>query len=155
MSAWLVESREDYRQESEPVFWSESREVAERWMLVHTPKGRGNSLALYELLPDGEIGEASFMHFEPEVYRGPLLKARIDWLAGNRYVHRVPIDCATPSDRTLYEDYPLRVVANSLYPDASAYRDAGWGGMSCQCGEWQDIEGSPEKVEEMVAKYPH
>lgn len=152
VEAFLVTSDEGSYREYSPVAWFATRDECDRYAVEHPPT-QYHDLMLYALRDDGSIEHLDSYRHVPEPYRGPLVRARLNVAAQPDYarcaIHRAPIECWTPRpDRELTEDYPVRVVANGYIapPDASF--------MACRCGPWQEIEGSPERVAELVAKFP-
>lgn len=129
-----------------PERWFKDRDDAERW-IVENPPGENDPLALVELLDDGTTGDPDWFTHVPEPYRGPLVRARVDMASDPTCFHRVPIDCLRPNGAAaLTEDTRWRVVATGYEGDRQ--------GFACICGPWQEIEGSPEAVAELVERYP-
>lgn len=107
---------------------------------------------IMKLADDGQI-EYESHPYVPTPYEGPLARARVQMITP-RSIHRTPIDCAKPRLYPLTLDHPWRIVANSILPspDTPLPPMKDWP-MPCFCGDWQEIEGSPEAIAEMVAKY--
>jgi len=130
---------------SEPVAWRETHEAAERWIAEHPPS-EYETIGLWKLLDDGTVEHVEWYQHVPEPYRGELIRARVSMMNKPGYYHRVPIDCARPRpDMPLTENDPWRVIANSCCGTES-YHD----GFTCHCGDWQEVEGSPEAVAKLA-----
>ena len=156
MNCYLIERAETYTRYSELIGWRATLDEAQRWCLQNAPTDEYAYLNIYELAPNGDIECVESHQHRPEIYRGPLVRARINREGFGTSFHRVPIDCWIPRHvaRDLYEDQPFRVVATSTMPDGydSTVYDASW--LACLCGEWQEIEGAPDTVAELVARFP-
>lgn len=118
---------------------------------------------LMPLHPNGTIGERELFHAKPKPYTGPIERARVCMTSKDPgSFHRLPIDCLRPNgpwEDDINEWFEFRIVATSEHPSYDHYinsrKPTDEGYWSCRCGEWQDIEGTPEKVAELVAKYPY
>lgn len=148
MSIWLVNEYGSDRR-STPKRWFTTKAEAVAYCEAHRPKKwYGDELELVKLKANGKTKVVDYFGFVPVPYTGPLVKARIDVCSGPG-VHRVPIECWRPHpDDTPYEHTPFRVTANGYV------KREGDEFFTCQCGPWQDIEGSPEKVKELTERYP-
>lgn len=122
--------------------------------------------AITKLLPGGTV-DFDYIQWTPEPYTGPLKRALIsvplnDKL-GRGFVHREGVDCCYPTrfndsaeTPAVDEEHPYWVVrtehgATWEEVDAKFKGDHLW---DCRCGTWQEIEGTPDKVDELVNKYP-
>lgn len=137
----------------ELMAWFTDRDTAERWVLDNPPS-EYEWLYLYALAEHGVIEEVEAFQHISEKYRGPLVRAKVKTRRngdGGGYLHRVPIDCSRPHwpHHELTEDHPMWVVANSCC--GTDHQHAGEDYWQCHCGEWIEVEGSPERVAEFVA----
>ncbi|NBW15564.1 MAG: hypothetical protein EBR82_47020 [Caulobacteraceae bacterium] len=113
----------------------------------------GAVMALHE---DGSVGQIEWHQHRPEPYRGPVVQAFINSNQPGRF-HRVPVDCVTiwsagGNNYELTEDHPYRFIQTSEAATFDECMALPWD--RCRCGEWQLIEGAPDKVAELVAKFP-
>lgn len=145
---WLIEEW-DWDRSSWPVRWFRTRDEADRWLMEYPPGKDDYGYRLTELLDDGAIGDdCEWVEYVPDRYYGPTVTAKID-LAQHTinhpgYAHRVPIDCIQA-----YPEFELTV--DQQYRILEAHTTSG----VCNCAGWQLVEGSPEKIAELVAEYPH
>lgn len=107
--------------------------------------------AVMTLADDGSV-EITMHHRVPQPYTGPTVRARVSYMNQPGYAHRVPVDCARPHLYELDEDHLWRVVGTSVMPTIDSPEPSDF--WTCRCGEWQEIEGEPNAVAEMVAKHP-
>lgn len=131
-------------------------------MLDHPPQ-RYRKAYLYALMPDGSIEDLDIYEHVPERYVGPIVQTRVDvshYFNDHPYMHRVPIDCARAHpDMPLTEDNLWRIVRTSTTdnpPQPTSYTEFNgmrFPNMQCICGTWWDIEGAPDAVANIVAKY--
>lgn len=117
-----------------------------------------HDVVIVEFNDDGSVTEHS-VRWQPTPYVGPTKRARI---TGDKSFHRTPIDCVLPwrytedePSPTLHEGQRYWVVRNEHGSTRREVREAFSGDpWACQCGAWQEIEGIPVVVNEMVAKFP-
>lgn len=146
---WLIEQH-NWDQSSIPIRWCRTRDDADRWLMEHPPEKDEPGLSLVEMLDDGSFddGEREWFEYVPDRYYGPTVTAKVvlcpDAGDSMRCVHRMPIDCiqACP-DAELTVDWPYRIL------------EAHTRSAICNCQGWQLVEGSPEKIAELVAEYPY
>lgn len=137
-------------EETDWIGWTEdATEAAKRAEAV---KDRYNDGVVMTLAPGGQI-DYGFHSYVPEPYTGPVVRARVQFMIRDGCVHRVPVDCAypVPYEEKLDADHLWRVVGTSVMPTADTPKPDGF--STCLCGDWQDIEGEPNAIAEMVAKY--
>lgn len=103
------------------------------------------------LAPDGVLSTEVYSRV-PKPHTGPLARARVNYMNSPGGAHRIPVDCARPYLADLTEDEPWRVIATEVMPSLDAPEPGDFG--ACRCGAWQEIEGEPNAVAEMVRKYP-
>lgn len=107
-----------------------------------------------EIMILNDDGTITFDYFRrvPEPYTGPTVRAKVSYMDEDGCCHRIPIDCARPASwHGLDEDHLWRVVATSVMANDN---DEPAEFSTCRCGTWQEIEGEPNAVAEMVAKHP-
>ncbi len=119
-----------------------------------------------KLLPGGEV-DWYHVTWTPEPYSGPLKRAFISVplndKAGHGCVHREGVDCVYPTRFNDQAD-PPEVNEEHPYWIVRTEHGATWEEVHgkfkgpdlwvCRCGTWQEIEGTPEKVDELSEKYP-
>lgn len=135
--------------------WTTDLEQAR--LLLHGRLERYVAGQIMTLGDDGTV-DIDTVRMEPDPYKGPLARARISIRSrddGMVTVHRHGIDCMKPRpNEPLDEWYLWRCVATSFSPDGEYWPHTD-DPFACICGTWQDIEGEPNAVAEMAAKYPH
>lgn len=154
MAIYVYGKAEEF-QEEEWIGWTTDPDEASRLARSYVEK---YTCGFVLTLIDGGTVAFDYFHYEPEPYTGPTVQAKVDYM-GAPGCHRIPIDCANPrvsSRQPLTRDHPWRCVATSVMPtpDSPEPSRPFTEPQTCLCGDWQEIEGSPEAVAEMVAKYP-
>lgn len=149
--AYLI-LRYGWDRSSEIEAWRASLEEAERYLNEHPPTTHDQSVEIGRLTDAGGFEHVSWHEHEPERYYGPLVRARVQFMKLPGHDHRVPIDCARPQpDFELTVEAPWRVVATSCCGGETWHQTDEF--CFCHCGDWQEIEGNPDAVAEMVERY--
>lgn len=130
------------------IGWCDTAEEAE--VRINGYIDRDTLGVILTLNDDGTV-EREYHEHVPTPYNGPTVRARVQFMNKPGCFHRTPIDCASPRPwLELTEDRLWRVVATSVVPEGQREAEQPW---DCRCGEWQEIEGAPDAVAKMVAKY--
>lgn len=148
-----VYGKADHYDPDQWLGWTDDHATAEREAESHEARYTdGRMMTLHD---DGTVTIDAYVRV-PEPYTGPLARARVNYMNTPGSVHRYGPDCARPHNSELNEDHLWRVIGTSVMPniDSPIPRPLDGHMSVCLCGAWQDIEGEPNAVAEMVAKYP-